>query len=183
MSDRLRPEIHDALVRLADGDRGAFDPLFERLWPLLPRFCERLLGGTEDARDAAQQALLKVFRRASDFDRRRDALSWIFGIAAYECRTIRRQLERRREDLLPPEEMAGRGPVDARLEQSLIEHELHDAVEAVLGTLEPRDVQTIRIAMAGEGRPPEVAAPTFRKRLERALRRLRMAWGMKYGGL
>jgi RNA polymerase sigma-70 factor (ECF subfamily) len=183
MSDRLRPEIHDALLRLADGDRSAFDPLFERLWPLLRRLCERLLGGPEDAQDAAQQALLKVFRRASEFDPRRDALSWIFGIAAWECRSLRRRRWRRREELWPPGQLAGRNVVEPAFEQDLIERDLVEGVEEVLGTLGAQDIETIRVALSGAERPPELAAATFRKRLERALRRLRLAWGMKHGGL
>jgi RNA polymerase sigma-70 factor, ECF subfamily len=183
MRDRLRSEVHEALVRLADGDRGAFDPLFERLWPLLVRLCERLLPGSEDARDAAQQALIRVFHRASDFDRRRDGLSWVFGIAAYECRSLRRRAQRRREEIRSPDELEGHGPVAAGLEQEMIERDLVAALEEVLGTLQPRDVETLRVALDGGQRPRTIAAATFRKRLERALRRLRLAWGMKHGGL
>ena len=44
MSAARRQRIHDAMLRLADGDRAAFDPLFDELWPLLRRFCARTLG-------------------------------------------------------------------------------------------------------------------------------------------
>lgn len=44
---------------------------------------------------AALAAVLKVFSRASEYDPERDALVWALGIAAWECRTIRRKRERR----------------------------------------------------------------------------------------
>jgi hypothetical protein len=77
------------MVRLADGDRGAFGPLYDTLWPVLLGFARRALAGSPDAEDAAQTALMKVFSRACDFDPSRDALSWVLGIAAFECRTLR----------------------------------------------------------------------------------------------
>src|SRR5688572_27366891 len=100
MHDGLRAEVQELLVRLADGDRSAFDPLFTRLWPLVSRFTERALSQGPEAPDAAQQALLNVFWRVSEFDPRRDGLSWIFGIASFECRTVRRKRQRRREEPL-----------------------------------------------------------------------------------
>ena len=53
-----RAQIHDWLVRLADGDRSAFDPLYRGTRPLLDSFARRLLPTKDEAEDAAQQALL-----------------------------------------------------------------------------------------------------------------------------
>lgn len=181
MHDGLRAEVQEMLVRLADGDRSAFDPLFTRLWPLLSRFTERALNGRADAQDAAQQALLKVFWRVSEFDRRRDGLSWIFGIAAYECRTARRKHQRRREDPLASAELSSRWADGSEGEESLIKQDLIAAAEVALTELPPGDVETIRVAIRGEERPPGLTATAFRKRLERAFRRLRLAWSAKYG--
>src|SRR3954447_2713270 len=84
------------MAALADGDRDAFHPVFVRLWPVLRAFVGRLLPAA-DAEDVAQQALVNVFTRVSEFDRGRDALSWALGIAAWEVRTVRRRSQRRRE--------------------------------------------------------------------------------------
>ena len=40
----------DLLIRLADGDRSAFDPLFDALWPFVRRLAERSLGGVPNLR-------------------------------------------------------------------------------------------------------------------------------------
>jgi hypothetical protein len=42
-----REALHAAMVRLADGDRSAFEPVYRALWPLLLRFAGRALGEDE----------------------------------------------------------------------------------------------------------------------------------------
>src|SRR5215813_612631 len=87
------------MARLADGDRSAFSTVYQALWPVLRAFVARQLP-MPDSEDAAQEALLKVFARASEFDPERDALSWALGIAAFEIRSTRKRSLRRREDLV-----------------------------------------------------------------------------------
>src|SRR5262249_33887765 len=85
--------IHDALVRLSDGDRTAVDSLLEELWPVIRAFAERGLGHAAEAEDVAQEVFLRICSRISDFDRERDGVSWAFGIAAYQVLTHRRRIE------------------------------------------------------------------------------------------
>src|SRR3954470_5130176 len=84
------------MTRLSEGDRSAFRPVFDFLLPLLQRFVARQLPPA-DAEDVAQQALLQIFERSAQFDASLDALSWAFGIAAWEVRTTRKRHQRRRE--------------------------------------------------------------------------------------
>src|SRR5262245_2756029 len=102
-----RRRLQQDFTRLAGGDREAFNAVFTALRPLLRRFALRALPEA-DADDAAQEALVKVFFRASEFDPHRDALSWVLGIAAYEMKTARRRRQRRREEEAVPERMAAR---------------------------------------------------------------------------
>jgi RNA polymerase sigma-70 factor (ECF subfamily) len=165
------------MARLADGDRDAFGPAFALLRPLVERFCARLLPEGTDAEDAAQAALLKVFTRAADFDASRDALPWVLSLAAYECRTWRNARRRRREEAPVDEAVpdAAGGP-ESRLEGA----QLAAALREVLEDLRPEDVATLQAAM-GEVERPGVAPATFRKRLERAMTRLRAAWRTRHG--
>lgn len=175
---RPAAQVRQWLIRLADGDRSAFDPLFAALWPLLSRVATRLLPHSADAEDAAQQALLRVFARAGAFDRRRDALPWILGILVWECRTLRRRAQRRREQRLPDgEALAALAAVDSA-ESAVVERDLLAAVEEALGTLPAGDREAILAAVRDGPRP---AGAAFRKRLERARRRLRAAWRLKHG--
>jgi len=169
-----RAELRALMARLQDGDRTAFRPAFGLLWPRLRAFAVRYLGPA-DGEDAAQGALLRVFSRASEYDRARDALAWALGIALWECRTLRRQRQRRRESpVAPPDEPADQ----ATPEEAAIEGDLRVAAEAILGTLRPMDVETI---LAAAGGPRAVQGATFRKRLQRALARFRLAWRARHG--
>src|SRR5260370_26460118 len=155
--------------RLAEGDRTAFGPVFALLWPQVRAFAERLVGPA-DGEDAAQAALLKIFSRASEYDRARDALPWALGIAAWECRTLRRRRGRLRERSVPAPERAAEGALSP--EEAVLERELRAAAEEVVGTMRPIDVETI-ISIATGHRT--VRGATFRKRVERALARFKLA--------
>jgi DNA-directed RNA polymerase specialized sigma24 family protein len=178
MEQGERAELRRLMGRLAEGDRAAFGPAFALLWPQVRTFAVRF-AGEADGEDAAQAALLKVFAQASAYDPARDPLPWALGIAAWECRTLRRSRARRKELLVPG---ASAGPArDASAapspEEAAIERDLLAAAEAVLGSLRPLDVTTIR-SIASGGRE---ASATFRKRVERALSRFRIAWRARHG--
>ncbi len=173
MESRERAELRRSLARLADGDRDAFGEVFALLWPRLRAFAVRYVG-TVDGEDAAQAALVRVFSRAGEYDRARDALTWALGIAAWECRTLRRKRSRRGEAPDPlPELSVSRTPED-----EVIERDLREAAAEVLGTLRPTDLETIA-ALAGATRA--VQGATFRKRLSRALARFRVSWRTRHG--
>ncbi|HYR19577.1 MAG TPA: sigma factor [Myxococcales bacterium] len=96
MDHGARAALQRGMCRLAEGDREAFEPVFAALWPVLRAFAARALTVPAEAEDAAQSALIKVFARAAEFDPLREALPWALGIAAYECRTLRKSRARRR---------------------------------------------------------------------------------------
>ena len=173
MERQQRMELQRSLARLADGDRAAFRPVFDLAWPRVREVAARMMPHAADADDAAQSALLRLFERASEFDPARDALAWIVGIVSYECLTLRKKRTRRREE--------GDGAIAALddgargAEELLIARELEAVALAVVGSLRDEDRRTLRVAIFGEG-ARDVAPATFRKRLERALVRLRAAW-------
>ena len=174
-----RRRLQDDLIRLADGDREAFHTVFVAMLPLLRRFTSRSLP-IGDAEDAAQEALVKVFFRAAEFDRTRDALSWILAIAAYEVKTARRRGQRRRETGTPLEIASLEAPLPTP-EEVAIAKDLDAAIDAAVRQLRPEDAATLR-AFASAERPAGVAAATFRKRVERGLTRLRARWRVSHGG-
>ncbi|MCX4248107.1 RNA polymerase sigma factor [Paraliomyxa miuraensis] len=160
------------MARLADGDRSAFTEVFTRLWPELRRFAGRWLHDDGEADDVAQRALLSIMARAHEYEPHRDALAWAIGIAAWECRSSRRRLDRRREQPLLEHSSVEPSPEDA-----VIGLDLERAVLEVVGTLSPLD----RVAL-GFGSGEAVSPPTARKRRQRALMRLREAWSRFHGG-
>jgi RNA polymerase sigma-70 factor (ECF subfamily) len=128
-----------------------------------------------DAADAAQQAMLRVLTRASDYDARRPAMPWALAIASYECRTLLRKRSRRRE---APENAAGEAFVESTDEMH-IQRGLAEAALAALGTLSDVDRETLIATFFEEA--ASTGGATLRKRRERALSRLRRAFKNLYG--
>jgi RNA polymerase sigma-70 factor, ECF subfamily len=130
-----------------------------------------------EAEDVAQEALLRLFSRASQFDPGRDALAWVLGVTAWQIRTHRTRARRRRE--------RGVGEVPERAdgapspEQAAIARDLSTALDEALAGMRPVDAETL-VAYA-RGERPDLPGPTFRKRVERALERLRDRWRFDRG--
>jgi DNA-directed RNA polymerase specialized sigma24 family protein len=174
VDESARAALQQGLSRLAEGDRSAFEPVFSALWPILRRFASRALPVAAEAEDAAQSSLLKIFSRAAEFDAHRDALSWAVGIAAYECRTLRKARSRRREQEMigVPDGVEWRTPEDAAVDQDLVA-----AATDVLGGMRVQDVEALLATARGERDP----SAKFRKRLERAIARFRNEWRARHG--
>jgi RNA polymerase sigma-70 factor (ECF subfamily) len=170
-------ELDLNMARLADGDRSAFPLVFRELWPKMRALCVSLLKDEGDAEDAAQRALEKVLTRAADYDSTRSALSWAFAIAAWECRTILRSRQRRAEEgdveleRLP-------GPEAAQADRASLQRELEEAALTALGQLSEPDRAALVAAYWDEA---PAGNPASRKRRQRAVERLRMAFRRLYG--
>lgn len=173
-----RKAIHDAMVRLSDGDRTQVRALLDALWPVLLAFARRGVGQEQDAEDVAQETFLRICSRIADFDRSRDGLSWAFGIAKYEILTHRRRLQRRGEALDVTACTLAADPARSQ-EAELIAHELELAFEGVVGQLEPSDRAALGLEDVERRAGPVSTAA--RKRRQRAVERLRSLWRRLYG--
>ena len=178
MDAARRKIIHDAMVRLSDGDRTAFDVLLDELWPVVLAFAQRGVGWSTDAEDVAQEVFFRICARIADFDRRRDGLSWAFGIASHEILTHRKKLQRRRE-VHDDASLAARAAGGATQEDVLMDQEIRRAFEQAVGALTDDDRRALGLMPATEtnGLP----SATLRKRKQRALDRLRTLWRGIYG--
>jgi len=169
------PVLDALMARLAEGDRSVFDEVFRRLWAPILRLCTALVRDEDDGADAAQQAMVKILERASDYDRRRPALPWALAIAAWECRTLNRWRDRRRETPeAATERAAGR-----ELESELVNRDLLRAALASMGQLSELDRETLLATFWDED--SSASGATLRKRRERALTRLRSSFRRLYG--
>jgi RNA polymerase sigma factor (sigma-70 family) len=178
MTPGQRRELHDLMVRFADGERAAFRPLFDALWPVLLAVTSRALPGRADAEDAAQRAMLVLFRRIVELDRDRDGVAWAATIAAYEVMTFRRKVHRRREQAATDERLAELSDVAPRADDQLATAELRVAVRAAVGELPQRDQEALAVIL-DDGAVPSGETP--RKRRVRAMERLRAVWRKNHG--
>ena len=172
-----RKQVTAWLTRLADGDRSAFDALFEALWPRLRQFIGAQLPGSE-SEELAQEVLVRLFERANEFTPGRDGLAWAYGIAGYEVLSARKRRHCRREDPLEMSAVLEHADPAVPIDEMPAAEELWLSVERCVGALSAEDAATVRATLGGERFA--VSAATFRKRLSRALARLREQWGIDH---
>jgi RNA polymerase sigma-70 factor (ECF subfamily) len=125
-----------ALVeRARTGDAHAFDRLMLETQERVLGVAWRLLGSREDARDAAQETYVRVYRHLGRFDARQDLMGWIYSIAVNVCRDAARR--RRRSPLVAME--APEGVEQARAEESLLARERRACVRQALAALPEKE--------------------------------------------
>ncbi len=166
------------MERVADGDRAAFTPLFRALEPRVRALCRALLRHEQDAEDAVQLAMEKIFVRAADYERGRRVMPWALAIAAWECRGLRQKRARRRERAL---EVEGPFTAGADFDREATQAELARVARSALDSLSEADREVLFATFWDEAALAGVAGATVRKRRERALARLRSAFRRLYG--
>jgi RNA polymerase sigma-70 factor (ECF subfamily) len=73
------------MVRLMDGDLGAFDALYQRHASRIRGFIQRFVGDRDWSDDLTQEVFLKVYRNPRAFDPRGRFLTWIYAVARNAC--------------------------------------------------------------------------------------------------
>jgi RNA polymerase sigma-70 factor, ECF subfamily len=96
------------VVRAREGDRTALDALVERHSPRVNRLAAQLMGDLEDARDAAQESLVKLCTRLRQFRGDAQFATWLHRLVVNTCRDVAaRKLARPSEPLVFEDETAG----------------------------------------------------------------------------
>ena len=71
----------DLVAAAQGGDRTALDVLLRRHYDRIHAVCRRIAGGTRDADDAAQEAMIRIVRSLDRFDGRSAFGTWAYRIA------------------------------------------------------------------------------------------------------
>ena len=112
MDDQPEPTAPEArLVALAKtGDLDAFEQLVALHERRVFSLALRLTGSVEDARDATQEAFIRLHRKIRQIDSGRGVGPWLYSVTLNACRDIGR--ERQRSRLVPMENWASLAPAD-----------------------------------------------------------------------
>jgi RNA polymerase sigma factor (sigma-70 family) len=112
------------------GDPEARAWLARHLAPVIHRFAARLLRDDHDARDAAQDALIKVLRGLDSYDERRNFRTWVLSITRNTC--IDEQRRRGRRPTEAEREVACAGPSPLQeVAQAQRAARVRDALQAI----------------------------------------------------
>lgn len=114
------------LVRRAkDGDKLALEALCDRYSPRVHRTAQHLLRDPEDARDAAQESLVKLVRRLGQFRGESAFSTWLHRLVVNTCKDVAQdRFARRTEPLLEDTRIASDGDPVRELTASETRREL-----------------------------------------------------------
>lgn len=168
------------LRRAQKGDTAAFEQLITPYEQLVWRVCWHYIHHTEDARDCAQEAMVKAWRSLPQYRQDCALETWLYRIAASCCMDFLRRQKRHATESTDALAESGFDPADPspQPEETAIcrdeKHQLRQAIDQL-----PEDMRTALILSAVEGRKYEeiaqitgVASGTVKSRINRARQRL-----------
>lgn len=173
------------LSRSKAGDTEAFEALVRQHDELVLRVALRLLGNWEDAKDAAQEVFLRIYRHFDGFDASRPIKPWIYGITVNVCRDLART-RRRREFLARRGTKPAAGKAAdhrARLAElkELVEEGLRLLPERERVALTLRDIEGLSTAEVAE--VLDISPGTVRSQISRARVKMKCFLDKKRGNL
>ncbi|MCA9106939.1 MAG: RNA polymerase sigma factor [Pirellulaceae bacterium] len=83
----MSDDVREIVGRAKRGDTAAMRRLVELYGPRVFGLCCRMLGQREDAEDAAQETLVRMFKSLERWDDTRPFEPWLLAIAGNRCRT------------------------------------------------------------------------------------------------
>lgn len=96
------------IARARAGDATAFDQLIIGQQHRVIALAWRLLGNQDDARDAAQESFLRLYKNLDKFDPTKDFSGWLYCIVVNVCRDIARKRKSSGQASLEAEFEAGK---------------------------------------------------------------------------
>jgi RNA polymerase sigma-70 factor, ECF subfamily len=97
----------DLVIRARNGDRNALEALVERHSPRVNRLAAQLFEDLEEARDAAQESLVKLCTRLRQFRGDAQFATWLHRLVVNTCRDRMAWQRVRRTEPLPADDTAG----------------------------------------------------------------------------
>ncbi len=144
------------LVRVAAGDRAALRAVYVRQSTRLFGIAMAILRDRPAAADVMQDAFLRVWQRAGQFDATRgEASVWLSSIVRYGALDVAR---RRGREIPSDDPDLGDGPVAADALDRLSDAEDGARLRACLDKLEPKNREGIVLAFVHGLSHPEIAA-------------------------
>jgi RNA polymerase sigma factor (sigma-70 family) len=176
----------DILRRIAAGDAGAVDDLYDRFRRPAFALARRILADDTLAEDVLQDVFLSVWRDPGAFDGRRGTFaSWLLAMVHHKAvDAVRREESQRRRQGLAEDDMALQAPLSSRdVEDEAEARTIAKHVRSALGELPESQREALTLAYYGGYTQREVAAltgaplGTVKTRMLAGMRRLREGLG------
>lgn len=144
--------------RLAQGEEGALEALYDRYASAVMGLALRILGERESADEVVQETFWRAWSRVDSYSAERGApLSWLFGIAHHLAIDLTRRKASNRSD----SGTAKPNPEDReQVEESVVAALRRQQVLNALADLEPEQRQVLELAYFGGLTHREIAEVT-----------------------
>jgi RNA polymerase sigma-70 factor, ECF subfamily len=181
----------ELLRRVAAGDRGAVDDLYERFRRPAFALARRLLADDALAEDVLQDVFLTVWRNPAGFDGTRGSVStWLLTLVHHKAvDAVRREESHRRRQVRAEDDLLLSAPIVADdVEDRVWAGIVADRVRAALGSLPEPQREALTLAYYGGYTQREVAAltgtplGTVKTRMLAGMRRLKDTLGSAVPG-
>jgi RNA polymerase sigma-70 factor, ECF subfamily len=180
----VQTDDNELVAAARNGDRFALDQLLRRHYDRIHAVTKRIAGGTRDADDACQEALIKIVRNLPKFDGRSSFGTWAYRIATNAALDELRKRKRRpalhmvddRDDdaggpvsVDPVDELASMR-VDAVADRLAIDEALDDLDEDFRTVVVMRDIADLDYAEIAD--VLEIPVGTVKSRIARGRKQL-----------
>ena len=175
------------IERAAAGDLAAFEEIMKHSEQRVMRMTWRMLGNEADARDAAQEVFLRVYKYLGRFKQDQPFFAWVYQITLNVCRDIakkRRQYNTQFTSLEDGAEAASMVSDDqADAEETLIRVQERELIMRAIATLPEREREAILLRDLEGFSTGEVAhimrstATTVRSQISSARQKIRVYCG------
>lgn len=179
--EEARAEDERLIARVAEGDRRAFELLYDRYAATVFGLTLKMLGDREVAEDAVQEIFWRVWRRLGSFDRSRAFAPWLFGIAHNYCIDELRRRKVRPQSVYEDDDNALLSdiPDELNIAETAVLAEQGRIVRSALDQLPEEQRQTLLLAYFGGLTQQEIAVRlgnplgTVKTRMRLGLQKLR----------
>jgi RNA polymerase sigma-70 factor (ECF subfamily) len=142
-ADRRSDAADEVLARLAekaaDGDLEAFDALMSQIERRVVSIAWRILGNGEDARDAAQEVFLRLYRSIGRFRKGQPVMAWVYRITVNVCHDVTRRRRRYEHRHEPIDDATAALGTASDADERVLEQQRRSLVARALETLPDRE--------------------------------------------
>lgn len=166
---------------VAQGDRQAFEMLYDRYASVVFGLALKMLGDREVAEEAVQEIFWRVWQRAKSFDPSRAFAPWLFGIAHNYCIDELRRRRARPQPVYEDDDHPVLSSIadDADVSEAALQSEQRRVVLNALRELPTEQRQALELAYFGGLTQQEIATRlgnplgTIKTRMRLGLQKLR----------
>lgn len=166
---------------VAQGDRRAFETLYDRYAPVVFGLALKMLGDRQVAEEAVQEIFWRIWQRAKSFDRSRPFAPWLFGIAHNYCIDELRRRRARPQPVYEDDDHPVLSSIadDADVSEAALQSEQRRVVVNALRELPAEQRQALELAYFGGLTQQEIATRlgnplgTIKTRMRLGLQKLR----------